>query len=361
MNGRWSCARFRRGAKQPGKRAAHAGRGTEAAVCYEQTLRITPDDAQALRNWSLARLAAGDLAGGWPEFEYRWACPGFRRRTFSQPRWQGEPLEGRVLLVHAEQGLGDTIQFVRYLPRVAECGGRVILEVPQVLIPLLESSGVGRHAALVATDSALPKFDLQVPLLSLPGVFGTTLESIPAEIPYLAADPRLVERWRTKLAGPALKVGICWQGNTSHPGDYFRSMPLARFAPLAQLDVELISLQRGTGSEQLADVCGSFSVRRAGRRGGSRAWPLHGHRGDRAMPGRRGRRRHGDRPPGRRARAKVWTASLSDRIGAGCTIGPTVPGIRQCGSFASDGWAIGTTCSSRSPRSCVRELPNDGP
>ena len=239
------------------------GRGAEAAVCYEQTLRITPDDAQARQ---LVARAIGRWRSGWRLARVRVSLglPRLSQAHVQPAVLAGRTARGAVLLVHAEQGLGDTIQFVRYLPRVAECGGRVIFEVPQALIPLLERSGVGRHAALVATGSALPKFDVQVPLLSLPGVFGTTLETIPADVPYLAASPRLVEHWRMKLAGPALKVGICWQGNTSHPGDYFRSMPLARFAPLAQPDVELISLQRGTGSEQLADERGSFSVRELG-------------------------------------------------------------------------------------------------
>jgi Tfp pilus assembly protein PilF len=242
------------------------GRAAEATICYEQTLRIKPDHAQARYNRSLMHLAAGDLAAGWPDYECRAQCPGFVRRDFSEPLWQGDALAGRVLLVHAEQGLGDTIQFVRYVPFLAREGAKIVLEVPGSLLPLLKQSGYGRMAALVATGAALPHFDVQAPLLSLPGIFGTTLDDVPGRVPYLAADPQSVNRWAETLAGPErFKIGIAWQGSKAHSGDRYRSIPLACFAPLAQGGVEFISLQKGPGAEQLADVADQFQVREVGR------------------------------------------------------------------------------------------------
>ncbi|MBI3836381.1 MAG: glycosyltransferase family protein, partial [Planctomycetia bacterium] len=235
------------------------GRNAEAIVCYEQTLRIEPNHAQAHYNRSRMLLAAGDFSAGWREYEWRLKCSDLDRQSFAEPRWNGEPLEGRTLLVHAEQGLGDAIQFIRYVRLLTRCGGKIVVEVSKSLFPLLRQSAI---PGLVAKGTRLGQFDLQVPMMSLPLVCGTTLSTIPARVPYLAADPQRVEYWREALSAKAgLQVGIAWQGGTTYPGDRFRSIPLAQFEPLAREGIELISLQKGPGEEQLAELAGQFRVR----------------------------------------------------------------------------------------------------
>ncbi len=242
------------------------GRLAEAGEELRQALAIDADH-QAAR-WSRAcfRLLHGDLAGGWPDYERRWEQPGIIRPAYAQPRWDGSRLEGKTILVHAEQGYGDTIQFARYLPMVKERGGTVLFECPRVLASLF--SGFPGVDQLITSGKPLPYFDVHVPLLSLPGLFGTTLATIPCAVPYIHADLDHVEQWRTKmklpssggLGGARINVGIAWQGNPlfSQSGcklaDRRRSITLAQFEPLARIPgVQLFSLQKGHGSEQLAD------------------------------------------------------------------------------------------------------------
>jgi len=161
-------------------------------------------------------------------------------------------------LIHAEQGLGDTIQFVRYLPWVASRGGRVLFECQHPVVPLMSGfAGLPRdNVEIVSQGRKLPPYDLQAPLLSLPHIFRTTLETVPCDVPYLAPDSTMLERWRNELAGTQkLKVGIAWQGNPKHRNDARRSIPLATFEPLADLQgVQLFSLQKNHGREQLEQV-----------------------------------------------------------------------------------------------------------
>ncbi len=233
------------------------GRDDEALAAYAEALRQKPDYAEAHYNRSFVHLARGDLATGWQDYEWRLKCKDYKGRKFKVPRWDGGPLENRTLLVHAEQGLGDTLHFIRYLKLVQRKGGSVYVEVPPALAPLLRASGI---TGVIPGGSPLPRFDLEIPLLSLPMVLGTTLENIPAEVPYLAADPRLIKQWRGPLRKlPGLKIGINWQGNRDYAFDHFRSIPLAEFAPLAEVaGVTLISLQKGYGTEQLAKVISQF-------------------------------------------------------------------------------------------------------
>jgi hypothetical protein len=180
-------------------------------------------------------------------------------RKAERPAWDGSPLAGKTILLHSEQGLGDTLQFVRYAPFVKAQGATVVLACAAPLIPLLSRCpGIDR---VVARDGEMPPCDTHSPLLNLPSRFRTTLETIPSQIPYLFADERLVEAWRRKLAGIAgFKIGIAWQGSMQHPFDRFRSISLEEFAPLARPGVTLISLQKGSGSEQLAHIAGRFPV-----------------------------------------------------------------------------------------------------
>jgi hypothetical protein len=168
-------------------------------------------------------------------------------------------LEGRTVLLWCEQGLGDTIQFVRYAALVKARGGTVVLECPGRMVPLLSTcAGLDR---LVVEGEALPEFDVQAPLLSLPGLLETTLETVPAEVPYLHAEQR-VERWRKRLEKvQGLRVGIVWQGNPKFQWDKWRSFPLGQFAPLAEVEgVRLVSLQKGEGAEQIPALRGRFPI-----------------------------------------------------------------------------------------------------
>ena len=238
------------------------GRWAEAMVCYDQALRILPAYPQAHYRRATMLLAQGELAAGWTEYEWRFACPDFPRLDLAGSRWDGTPLAGRKLLVCAEQGLGDTLQFIRYLPLVTEKYGATTVALQKALIPLLRQSG---FTGLVAKGDRSIRYDAWIPLMSLPGLFGTTLETIPAKTPYLFADPALVSHWQEVLGeSVALRVGIAWQGRESFGGDRFRSIPLAQFEPLAIPGVELISLQQGFGREQIAAVSGRFAVRDLG-------------------------------------------------------------------------------------------------
>lgn len=227
------------------------GKPDEALGCYEAALRLQPDDPEVRLNRALILLQQGDLANGWREYEWRWQSAASVKRLFRQPLWDGSPLGGRTILLHAEQGLGDTLQFIRYAPLVQQHGGRVLVECPQALLQILRACrGID---GLVAKGTELPNFDVHVPLLSLPRVFGTTLETIPSTIPYLAADARRLAAWQERLASlPGFKIGLAWQGNPAAPRDWSRSMALEEFVPLARLpNVWLVSLQKGPGAEQI--------------------------------------------------------------------------------------------------------------
>jgi hypothetical protein len=232
----------------------------DALVSYEEALRIRPDYAEAHWNRALAWLLVGNFEQGWAEYEWRWKEKHYPPRPFEQPLWDGSPLRDRSILLHADQGLGDTLQFIRYAPLVKERGGTIIVECQDPLLRLLGScSGIDR---LVARGSALPAFDVQAPLMSLPHILGTKLATIPADVPYLSVDAALVEHWRRALGSrQPFRIGIAWQGFPGNPRDRERSAPLAEFAPLAQVPgVQLFSLQKGPGSEQLSQAANRFAV-----------------------------------------------------------------------------------------------------
>ncbi len=246
-------------ALNPGDAAAHCmlgassyfvGRVDEALACYEQALRIQPDYSEARRNQALAWLVRGDHERGLAAFECRFECDDQLRRRDTHPTWNGEPLGGRTLLVYAEQGLGDTLQFIRYLPALEKLDGPVLAEMQAPLVPLLEASGLGR--GLVAPSSS-SKFDLGCPLVSLPRLLQGQLGFPFRNGPYLHAEPARVARWQARLQGLAgFKVGIVWAGKREHPYDRFRSAGLAQFAPLAAVSgVQLISLQKGASRDEI--------------------------------------------------------------------------------------------------------------
>jgi tetratricopeptide (TPR) repeat protein len=222
-----------------------------AVECYRRAIALNPDFADAHWNLSLAQLVRGDLLNGWRGYEWRLRTKRHAPRGFEQPVWDGRQLAGETILLHREQGLGDTIQFMRYAPLVAARGGRVVLEVQPPLARL--AAGMKGVAEIVAAGAALPAFDLHCPLLSLPDRFGTDLATIPAAMPYLTPDPELVEHWRLKLGhGPHLNIGIAWAGNRSHKNDRIRSLAIERLLPILEIPgIRWISLEVG---ERAGDV-----------------------------------------------------------------------------------------------------------
>src|SRR5471030_2072911 len=215
---------------------------------YAQALALDPDYAQAHWNRSLVYLRRGDYERGWREYEWRWktTTAGVLKggRGFSQPAWTGrEALAGKTVLLHAEQGLGDMLQFCRYAPLVAQRGASVVLEVPAPLAGLLATlAGVAR---IVVKGEALPPFDYHIPMMSLPLAFDTRLDTVPGAAPYLASEPARVAQWRALLGAQTRpRVGLVWNGNPSHKNDVHRSVPLAQFARLLSERCEFIRLQK---------------------------------------------------------------------------------------------------------------------
>jgi Tfp pilus assembly protein PilF len=226
----------------------------KAAAHYQKALDLRPDFADAQLGRAICYLTEGDFERGWPAYEGRLRIPGFVPQP-NIPRWKGEPLAGRSLLLLAEQGMGDTLHFVRYARLLKERGARVVLACQPALGRLLASQP-DVDELFIQGSGELPRCDFYLPLMSAPGAFGTTAATIPRDVPYLAADPALTERWRKQLSGiDGFKIGIVWQGTRDYRFDRWRSIPLAAFAPLARLSgVRLISLQKGFGSEQVAQV-----------------------------------------------------------------------------------------------------------
>ncbi|MFO1155288.1 MAG: tetratricopeptide repeat protein [Rhodospirillales bacterium] len=213
-------------------------RWDEALATYDAALAADGAHPAARGNRAMLLLLLGRLEEGFAEYEARWQMPGFstRRRDLGCAAWDGSPLDGQTLLVHAEQGLGSAIQFVRYAALAASRGARVVLESQAPLLRLFRQSLVGTGLpveAVIRKGEALPSCDRQAPLMSLPHLLGTTLESIPADIPYLSASADDVAAWRQRLAAtPMPRIGLVWAGNARHENDHNRSMPAASLAPL---------------------------------------------------------------------------------------------------------------------------------
>ncbi|RKT27665.1 tetratricopeptide repeat protein [Paraburkholderia sp. RAU2J] len=234
----------------------------QALSSYERALALDPESVETRWNQSLCLLRMGRFEAGWRQYESRWERSRIKaaRRGFAQPLWLGDfPLDGKTILLHAEQGLGDTLQFCRYAALVSKLGAKVVLEVPSSLMRLMTTlDGVGQ---LVEAGRPLPTFDCHCPLLSLPLAFRTDEASIPAFTPYLFADAEAARAWRERIdtqAGRRLKVGLVWAGeNRSHVAelrriDERRSIALERFAPIFEVpDVCFFSLQKGAAASQL--------------------------------------------------------------------------------------------------------------
>ncbi len=227
---------------------------------YRRALATKSNCVELLYYVGLLHLLHEDFAAGWHNYEYRWHTKMLRnaRRNFAQPQWLGQPIDGARILLHAEQGLGDTLQFIRYVPMVAARGAKVILEVPCELHRLIENAP-GIAAQIVTRGSQLPDFEWHSPLMSLPLVFRTDLASIPAQVPYLQADPWLTSELAQHLASSSnnrtLRVGLVWSGSPRHTRDPQRSIPLAQLAPLTEMGgVTFCSLQKGPAAKDLLQM-----------------------------------------------------------------------------------------------------------
>ncbi len=249
-----------------------AGKPAEAVAEFSRAVELKPEFAQAHFNRGLAYLLMGDYRRGWPDYEWRWRCRDFVTQPIREDAgWDGSPLAGRTILLHAEQGMGDALQFIRFTPLVKRQGGTVLVACAPALMPLLSRFAGVDH--VLDNRSLVVPFDVEAPLLSLPGKLGTTLETIPAQVPYLFGDPAREEHWRKELSRfPGFKVGIAWQGNRDHPEDRLRSAHLRHFAPLAREGVHLINLQLGAGREQIDAVADRFAVAELSPRSQEAAW-----------------------------------------------------------------------------------------
>jgi hypothetical protein len=228
----------------------------EALKYYDFAINIEPDYSIVYWNKAITLLRMGNFLEGWELYEKRWAHEEFliNKRSFDQPLWLGqESLEGKTILLYSEQGLGDTLQFSRYVELVSERGAKVILEVPKSMMLILD--GLKGVDSFVAKGDELPDFDFQCPLMSLPLAFKTNLETIPAQVPYLFARQDRVQRWAKHIGSEGFKIGIGWQGSTQGRVDAGRSFPVSLFEQIAKNEgVRLISLQKNTGVEQLQSL-----------------------------------------------------------------------------------------------------------
>lgn len=236
------------------------GEVKRAAACCRTAVKLRPQFAEAHFNLAISSLALGDFGIGWCEYEWRrQSHKHYGFRELPQPRWDGSDPAGKTILLTAEQGLGDTFQFVRYAQYLAEGGAKVLLECQPPLRKVLERTpGVNQ---VIPGGQRLPAYDLHLPLLSLPSRFGTTLNSVPTPIPYLFPDPALEQHWKEAVSNvQGFKIGIAWQPDPGHPMRK-RACPLSAFARLAALPgVRLISLQKKVGVEQLKEIVGRFEV-----------------------------------------------------------------------------------------------------
>jgi hypothetical protein len=223
-----------------------------SAQSATEAIRLNPTWEDARYNLAVTRLLQGDFARGWADCEARWQSRVPRPEYPTRLHWDGSDPAGRRILLHADHGFGDTIHFVRYASLLADRGAQVRLRCQPELAALL--SRVRGIELVVGNDQAAPAFDVHCPLIALPRLFGTTLQTIPADIPYLAADPKPSSIWRERLSRrPAgLKVGIAWAGSPAFREDRFRSPHLKAFSPLANLSgVQFFSLQKGPPAEEV--------------------------------------------------------------------------------------------------------------
>jgi tetratricopeptide (TPR) repeat protein len=226
----------------------------DAGAYYDTALKLRPDYPDAHHNRSMLSLLLGDFEHGWPEYEWRWQTAQLTEPDFLQPRWDGGALGSRTILLYVEQGFGDTMQFIRYASLVKKRNplATVVVECEQQTVNLLSHcTGIDR---LIGQGDDLPRFDVHSPLLSLPNILKTSLQTIPGDVPYVFAEPKLVSHWRNHLQElSGLRIGINWEGGAGQGEHLKRNIPLEYFAALAQQvpGIRLISLQKGVPAAEL--------------------------------------------------------------------------------------------------------------
>jgi hypothetical protein len=261
-------------AARPDHAHAHYGMGnmltalhrtSEARAAFDRAIALQPDNADFHLNKAFTCLLAGDFATAWPLYEWRWQTEAVAplRRALQAPLWRGgHDLRGKHILLHAEQGFGDTLHFCRYAPLVAARGAHAVLEVQPALVSLLRTlPGV---ETVIGRGDPLPPFDVQCPLLSLPLAFATTLASVPADVPYLRSDPARVAAWRSRLGERTRpRVGVAWSGSGSLEHDQ-RSLPLATLGDALPAGIEYIALQKDMPPEDAEVLAARGDMRNLG-------------------------------------------------------------------------------------------------
>jgi Tfp pilus assembly protein PilF len=232
----------------------------EAITCYQNAIQLDPNFATAHFNLSLALLLSGNFREGWEEFEWRWKIKELsQRRNFLQPQWNGANIPGKTLLLHAEDGFGDTIQFVRYAPLIAQHDTKVIVECQKELTSLIQNlDGVSQ---VVSYGDELPDFDFYCSLLRLPYVFRMTLENLPVRVSYIKPYPSLTEKWRERMKydNSKFKIGLVWSGSAREGKLRYRSCPFEFFSVLADLDnITFYSLQKQLLENESINIPGNM-------------------------------------------------------------------------------------------------------
>lgn len=243
------------------------GRLEEAINEYQRVIEQNPKYIEAHFGLGTTYLLNGNFSDGWPEYEWRWKRAHTTPRTLSQPQWDGSDLNGKIILLHAEQGLGDTLQFIRYARTLKKQGATIIAAVQDPLIPLL--SQCPYLDTVISLWAPFPHYDVHAPLLTLPLIMNTTEETIPsAHQPYLYAQSDLIDYWHTKLAHDKnFKIGLCWQGNASYQHRFLKAVVAAKSIPINVLEplstipgISFYSLQKINGTEQLNTLPSHFQI-----------------------------------------------------------------------------------------------------
>jgi tetratricopeptide (TPR) repeat protein len=249
---------------QPGYFNAYRNRGTLHAWTgridlafryYYEAMKLQPDDAELHRNLGVIHLLQGDFPQGWQEYRYRWKCKEAIAHPYRQPKWSGQDINGKTILLYGEQGLGDSIHFIRFAQVLKEMGAKPILHIQPQLVPLFQGCS-GISAIIPNTWSVEQPFDYHCSLLDVADVLKIDATNIPNRVPYIRLPENLVGYWKRRLdqwiPKSRFRIGLVWQGNPDHQADMFRSFPLSVLEPLSTLpDTEWVSLQFGKGSEQV--------------------------------------------------------------------------------------------------------------